>query len=337
MTRALIGCFFGDSAYWAYIEDGNGFSFVKRKEPWHSRYRVVLVVLFFVGALLAMPGSHESRAGGRQAGLESYPTDSLQADQKSVDSVNLDKLKQYVVASTEEVPVDTTDLAAQINAIIADNSDIIFGVSIKDITSGLTYNYGNLGPMTAASVSKVLTATDYFKEVELGHKSLDTILVNGYSASYNIEQMIVESNNNAWETLNEYLTYTQMQAYAQSIGLTSYYYADNVLSSSDTTLLFGDLYERKLLNESNTQSLLSYMERANYRDLIIPAVPTYNSIYHKAGWYDAYLNDAVIISNSTNAIVLSIYTESPVVYDKPRISSLMQAMTTPTLETFGLN
>jgi len=262
--------------------------------------------------------------------------ESAQQDSLNADSVNKERLRQRIIDRNAQ-SVDTAQLDAAINAVISQNADITFGVSVKDLSTGLMYNYGNEEPMTAASVTKVLTAVYYLHQVELGNRSLDTVMANGYTAQYNIEQMIVVSNNDTWHTLNDNLGYANMQNYAHSIGLTSYSYADNTISSVHTAQLFADLYERKLINEANTQLLLSYMERANYRDLIIPAVPPHDTVYHKAGEYLVNLNDAAIITNGTKTIVLSIYTESTLYYDKPRVSALMQQITAPTITVFHLD
>jgi len=250
------------------------------------------------------------------------PTDSTAQDQQDESKVNLARLKEFI-SKIQDKPLDTTSLDAAINQIINDNKDIAFGVSINYINNGQILNYGNTSAMTAASITKVLTAADYYKQVELGHKSLDTIMANGKSAQFNIEQMIVVSNNDSWHLLNEDLTYEQMQQYAGSIGLTSYNYIDNTISPSDTTKLLSDMYQRLLINEANTQQLLSYMERANYRDLIIPAVPATDTVYHKAGEYNGYLHDTTIITNSVDTIVLTIFTRTTQSYDKSRVATLM--------------
>ena len=275
-------------------------------------------------------------SSGQRYTFELAADESKNRDELSADSVNLDRLRQRFL-NTTTANINTSQLDAEINAIISQNPDITFGISIKDLGTGAVYDYGSSEAMTAASVTKVLTAVDYLKQVELGNRSLSTKMANGYTAQQNIEQMIVVSDNDAWHILNENLGYSQMQQYAHSIGLTSYDYTDNTISSSHTTKLLGDIYGRTLINESNTQLLLSYMERANYRDLIIPAVPTYDTVYHKAGEYLVNLNDATIITNETDTIVLTIFTESKSTYNKPRISSLMQQITTPTLATFKLN
>ena len=298
-----------------------------------------LLLLLLLGAYLSNSSSStESQSNIRPYWLLDAKDESSQQDSLDESAVNRERLRQRITLETQQqATVDTTKLTEQINAIIAQNHDIIFGISIKDISTGQTYDYGNVGPMTAASVTKVLTAVDYLKQVELGNRRLDQVMSNGYTAQQNIEQMIVVSDNLAWEILNNNLTYGQMQQYAESIGLESYYYADNTISSNDTTLLFADLYERKLINESNTQLLLSYMERANYRDLIIPAVPAHDTVYHKAGEYLINLNDATIITDGNTTVALTIYTESTGYYDKARVANLMQQIAIPVLETFQLH
>jgi beta-lactamase class A len=280
--------------------------------------------------------TNETSARPRMRWLAEAKDESAQQDSLDAESVNTGRLRERFLAPSQSA-VDTSSLSNQINSIIAQNPDVTFGVSIKDLSTGSYYDYGNVSAMTAASVTKVLTAIDFLKQVELGNRSLNQVMPNGKTAQENMEQMIVVSDNVAWELLNENLTYSQMQEYATSIGLDSYYYMNNVISSNDTAQMFGDLYERKLIGETNTQLLLSYMERANYRDLIIPAVPPGDTTYHKAGEYLINLNDAAIITNGSRTIVLSIYTESTGSYSKSRIAGLMQQITQPTLVTFQLN
>jgi beta-lactamase class A len=273
--------------------------------------------------------------GSSRFRFEQANEESGQQDQLDEGSVNRDRLRHRGVVS-DTASVDTAGLDASVNAVISQNPDIVFGISIIDLSIGSVHDYGNNGPMTAASVTKVLTAVDYLKQVELGNKSLSITMSNGLTAQDNIEQMIVVSDNDAWRLLNDYLGYSQMQEYAHSIGLTSYSYSDNTISSAHTAKLLGDLYTNKLIDASHTELLLSYMARANYRDLIIPAVPPHDTVYHKAGEYLATLNDAAIITNGSRSIVLSIYTESNSGYDKPRVAALMQQITAPALQTFGL-
>lgn len=301
-----------------------------KKPAFWAGFFVLLAIVFFASF-------KNSNADISAVGTQSHTsTDSAAQDSLPSDQVNGERLRKLAESSKDQ-PVDDTQLASQINSIINANMDVIFGVSIQDLATGAVYNYGSSSAFTAASVTKVLTATDYLKEVELGHKSLSDVMPDGTTAQYSMEQMIVVSDNDAWHYLNDDLGYTQLQSYAESIGLSSYYYGDNVISASDVTKLLNGLYLRQLINEEHTQLLLSYMVRANYRDLVIPAVPQYDTVYHKAGEYAGNLHDATIITNSTDTIVMTIFTQSLYSYNKSRISSLMQQITTPTLQTFQLN
>lgn len=306
-----------------------------KETPWYKKSGFLISAVLGVCLLVVVFYSRHDTASS--VSEQAYnPSDTSQQDSLSKDKVNGERLKK-LVQTYQNKPVDTTALDQQINAIISANSEIVFSVSIQDLGTGSVHNYGSPEAMTAASVTKVLTAIDYMKQVELGNKSLDTIMVDGNTAEYDIEQMIVVSDNDAWHVLNNSLTYTQMQSYAESIGLHSYYYGDNIISASDVTAMLANLYQRKLINETHTQLLLSYMERANYRDLIIPAVPAHDTVYHKAGELYGNLHDATIITNGSQTIVLTIFTESLYSYSKSAVASLMQQITTPTLETFRLN
>lgn len=307
----------------------------------HSNHRVKIGLLILGIIALVAVGifayRYQTEAEAQISNSAAYaPTDDTANDALSADRVNGERLKSFVSSKSSE-PIDTTALDNQINTIINENADIHISVAIKDLNSNSVHNYGFQEPMTAASVNKVLTAVDFMNEVELGNKSLDMIMADGNTAQYDIEQMIVYSDNDSWHTLNDSLTYQQMQEYAHSIGLASYYYGDNSISTADVTKLLGDTYQRKLIDESHTQLLLSYLERANYRGGIVPAVPEFDTVYHKAGVYNPALNDAAIITNGQRTVVLTIFTDSITSYNSSRIASIMQQITTPTLQTFGLS
>lgn len=316
-------------------------------KPWYRTvfFLVAAGLLLAVMGLLAVASSNQPESGGQSAAagqqisgsaLYQNTTDSSAHDAQDESKVNFPRLKEFI-SKIQGRPIDTASLDSQINQIINDNQDIRFGVAINYLNTGQAHHYGVTSAMTAASVTKVLTAVDYYKQVELGYRSLNTVMSNGQTAQANLEHMIVASDNNAWHVLNEALTYQQLQTYAEGIGLNSYYYADNTINVGDTTKLLADMYQRKLINETNTEQLLSYMERANYRDLVIPAVPASDTVYHKAGEYGGYLHDATIITNGTNTVVLTIFTQSTHSYDAARVAQLMQQITAPALTTFHLD
>ncbi len=244
--------------------------------------------------------------------------------------------EQNQQAKQNEAKLET--LKSAVNSIINNNSGINFEVSAIDITGdNKQLDFGQSGPMAAASVSKILTAADFLQEVEKGQQSLNETLEDGNTASYDLQQMIVVSDDNAWESLNDQLTYIQIQSYADQIGVNSYQWQNNTLSAYDTANMLAKLWGGKLLNKTNTDLILGYMKQANYRQYIVPAVPSYDTIYHKIGLYNDNVNDAAIISNGKQTISLVIFTNGNGTYDWQNRATLMQQITTAFLSYYGLS
>lgn len=238
---------------------------------------------------------------------------------------------------TDEQKAALDSMENSVNTIIQQNPNIDFEVAITDINNGDQYNFGQTQPMTAASVSKIITATDFLNQVEDGDETLNETLEDGNTASADLESMIVVSNDNAWAALNNDLSSSQLQNYAQSIGVTSFNYANNTLTARDTADVLCSLYQGSLLNSSNTQLLLGYLKEANYRQYILPAIPTTDTVYHKIGLYNDNVNDATIITNGTQTISLVIFTNGNGIYNWPARAVLMQDITKPILQYFNLN
>lgn len=252
---------------------------------------------------------------------------------KAVDSLSLSTRAVNHPKQTQTL----SSMSSEVNKVISDNSDIDFEVSVTNLNNDSQLNFGQSGPMVAASVSKVMTATDFLSQVERGNESLGETLEDGNTAGYDLQQMIVVSDDTSWNSLNDDLGYTQLQSYANNLDLNSYNYENNTLSARDTATLFSALYKGKLLNRSDTQLLLGYMQQANYRNLIIPAVPSSDTVYHKVGEYDDNVNDASIITNGKQTIVLVIFTNGNGIYDWSDRASMIQSITTPILEYYSLD
>jgi beta-lactamase class A len=234
-------------------------------------------------------------------------------------------------------PISLTALNNLIGDIIQDNSGITFGISMINLSDNSQLNYGETEPMEAASVSKILTATDFLNQVELGNESLGETLEDGNSASYDLQQMITVSDDNAWASLNDELGYDQLQDYANQLELDSYDASANNLSASDTATLLSQLYHGKLLDPTDTQLMLSYMKVANYRSFIVPAVPSHDTVYHKVGEVYDNVNDAAIITNGKQSIVLVIYTNGNGTYNWTERATLMQQITRAALRYYHLD
>ena len=197
------------------------------------------------------------------------------------------------------------------NLIAADTSDR-FGVAIENIKTGNITTYGKTSQFDAASTEKVLSAVTYYHLVEQGSQSLDD-MIGPYPASYQLKQMINQSDNDSWDAINDAVGGNdELQDYAQSIGL--HYNVDgNLMSAKDMATLLAKLYTGKLLNTDDTKQLLSYMQQTNDETLIPSVLPSGLTIYHKYGELNDgsvnVLHDASIVTDGSTAYAIVIYSD----------------------------
>ncbi len=241
--------------------------------------------------------------------------------------------KPHSVAAHSQNQTATFNYSAMDNTIpnlISANPNIDISVAYINLQSGTTRHYGLNDVFVAASTAKVLTATAFLHQVEQGNASLSDPIGNS-SAAKQLDAMVSQSDNQAWEDFNTSLGHPQLQAYASSIGLTSYNAESNTMTASDLALLFQKLYQGHLLNSADTRLVLGYMKHANEADYIPPAVPSSFTVYHKAGVLDDRLHDAAIIDNGTSPYVLVIFTNGHGTFETDQRTQLIQAITKATL------
>lgn len=229
--------------------------------------------------------------------------------------------------------LDDAALGGDIQAIMSENSDLDLSVSITDLQTGKSYHYGETASYTAASIGKLVTATSYLYMVEMGQASLDD-KVGGVNARSQLTKLIVESDNDAWEALNDVVTHDGLKSYAASIGMTTYTPNDNIMTSDDIALLLTKLASQKLLNTEGTDFLLSLMKDASMRSYIVAAVPDGTDVYHKVGYLEDRLHDASIIKRGDRSYVLVIFSKSSGSYDFSRGATIFGDITKATLHAF---
>ncbi len=221
-----------------------------------------------------------------------------------------------------------------IQPLIANNSDMDISVSMTDLQTGKTYHYGDTASFTAASVGKLVTAATFLNNVEKGTEELDEP-VGGTTAQDEIEKMLVDSDNTAWDNMTSDVTLAAQQTYAESIGMTSYQTNGNTVSSNDIAMMLAKLSEGKLFNNAHTQLVLGYLQQANYRDYIVAAIPDGVTVYHKVGFLEDRLHDAAIIKKGDRSYVLVIFTKSSTdSYDFTRGTALFGDITKISLKAF---
>ncbi len=205
-----------------------------------------------------------------------------------------DQTKEPVVSSSktdvpkakpkpDEIATSTwNELETNVNAIIGQNPTIDISVSVIDANTSTSYNFGIQDNYAGASTTKVLTAAAFLSQVEAGTQKLDAPLGNS-TARQQIKQMINRSNNESWALLNKAVGYTELEAYAKSIGANSYQWSGNIITAADEALILKKLYKRELINNDHTALLLSYMQNTNNEDMIPVVIPTGATFYHKYG------------------------------------------------------
>jgi beta-lactamase class A len=199
-----------------------------------------------------------------------------------------------------------------VDKIIAAHPDQNIAVSSIDLSDNSLTALGDSGTYTGASTAKLITAIAILHQTELGTITLSDDL-NGVTVRTLLQNMIVNSDNDAWLTLNTYLTHETLGNYMTTLGWKDYDPDVNTFIPADMARLMQKFYEGKLINDSHKQFLLGLMQQANKQDYIVDSVQTAGSgytVYHKAGWLDGLMHDVAIINDGKKTIVLTIYTYS---------------------------
>lgn len=244
------------------------------------------------------------------------------------------QIKPAITAQQKSQALAVMD--SKINRIISQNSRIDIAVAITDLQSAKTRNYGVQVPFEAASTSKLITALDFLHQTEAGSQTLGEP-IGSSTAKAELKLMIVNSDNDAWQALNDQLGDDSLASYTANAGVADYNKGNNTLQASDIALLLQKLYTNKLLNETNTQLLLGYMRIANEADYIPAAVPNNIKVYHKAGLLEDRVHDAAIIDNGQNPYVLIVFTNGHGMYDMNDRADIIHSITAATLSAFKAN
>lgn len=209
---------------------------------------------------------------------------------------------------TQKMPVvaDSSLVKNAIDKVVSAHSELVFGVSFIDLNDNSTVSVGGDRLFLAASTAKVLAAIYFLDQVQKGIYTIDMKLGDN-TARYHLEQMIRQSNNTSWDLFNALLGFSTQRAYAKKNGLV-FVIENNSMTSDGMAVLLAKLYNCELLNNTNTQLLLSLMHNT-HDERYIPGSDVDAVFYHKTGKFEHVVHDAAIIDNGTNKYVLVIYTE----------------------------
>jgi beta-lactamase class A len=204
----------------------------------------------------------------------------------------------------EEISVDIwNNLSINMQTLIGQNPDIDISVAVIDIGSNTKAGYGIQNNFAGASTTKILTASAYLHDIENNKYKLTS------DGKKQLQLMINKSDNTAWDILNKKVGYSNMVAYARSIGISSYDWKNNIITAGDEALLLQKLYQRELLNEDHTSLILGHMQDTNNESMIPKVIPEGAAIWHKYGQLEDRLHDAAIINYQDRPIIIVVYTK----------------------------
>ena len=179
-----------------------------------------------------------------------------------------------------------------------------------------------------ASLAKLPLAMVVMKKVESGEWALDKKIVltkedadlfrtpdiaqdigRSYDVKFLIEQLIIESDNTAYRMLIKELTQPELDSIGEAVGLDGFFNDEGKISAKDYTRLLRVLYLAVYLNEDNSQTLLSLMQRSEHSGFLKGGIPNDVPFAHKWG---------------TN-LFISVYSDSGIVYvpKRPYMISVM--------------
>lgn len=238
-----------------------------------------------------------------------------------------------LAASQTLYPIDETELHNTIQAILVQNQKLDMSVTIIDLQTHKRYHWGDTASYTAASIGKLITATAFLHNVELGKASL-TDKVGQLDAQTQLTKLITKSDNTAWQQLNSAITKEGLESYARSLSLNTYNSVDNTMTSDDIALLLEKLASQRLLSTKHNELLLSLMQQADMRNYIVAAIPAGTDVYHKVGYLADRLHDAAIIKRGDRSYVLAIFSKSSGAYDFYHGSRVFGEITRASLQAF---
>lgn len=237
------------------------------------------------------------------------------------------------ISEPEVVLTTTEEMATAINGVINGNKPLNIGVSIVDLKSGESQNYGLDVPFDAASTGKVLSAAYLLNQVEAGKQNLSSPM-GGHTIGDQLSTMIEKSDNNAWTLINTELGHKNLTNYARSVGASDYEAVKNTMSPKSLASVLAGIYQSKILNQANRDLLLGHMKNANKTDFILSALPGNITSYHKAGWLDDRSHDSAIIDNGKHPYVLVVYVKGRTSDDTAQRVAVIHKITNATVAHF---
>lgn len=206
-------------------------------------------------------------------------------------------------------PLSTEQLRQNLQILVTAHPELTIGVSFTELGSNAHTDIDGDVPFVGASTTKLITAINFMKKVEDGTYNMD-IMLGDYPASFQLQQLINQSNNDSWDYFSSLLTMKEQESFAHSLGISSFKADTNSITPNDMVVLLQKLYSGNLLNEEDTKLILSYMQDTSEETILPPAIPSSATLYHKYGLLEGNMHDVAIIQQNGHTYFLAIYTNS---------------------------
>lgn len=224
-------------------------------------------------------------------------------------------------------PANQDAALQQIIATWAGQQSSKTAVVVIELTgSARSASYNPTASMVPASTYKIFVAYAVLHAIEQHTYTLHTTLADGNTIEADLDNMILNSNNDAARALGFLIGWKNINALLQAHGAVAtdlYNYVppstqpvgDKHTTATDLATILRQLYAGKLLSKTDTQLLLGLMERQHYRERIPAGVPSGVTVANKPGWLSpadgeaTYIeNDAAIVYGPKSTYLLVIMT-----------------------------
>ncbi|PIR69809.1 MAG: hypothetical protein COU47_00005 [Candidatus Niyogibacteria bacterium CG10_big_fil_rev_8_21_14_0_10_46_36] len=262
----------------------------RKKDP-HIKWIAFLILLNF--ALLSI-------VGGIFFFWESYTQEKLS-----------DILSAYPFVSPARNLIDQKDFITNLVPLREDIKKIVdsfesvatTSIYIEALNSGASITLQKDVRVFPASLAKIPLAMAVIKNIEEGGWAFDTMLPveekhidsrsgtlyervrdgDGITVKQLLEEMLVHSDNTAYETLLSHMKERDWSNISDLIGLAALYDFEGKILLAEYIKMFRSLYTASYLTRESSEYILELLSLTGFNNFIVQGLPSYQSFSHKWG------------------------------------------------------
>lgn len=228
--------------------------------------------------------------------------------------------------------ISTSKLGTEVESI-TDNSDIKFGIYIKNLKNGKSYKLNENMDFNAASLYKLWVMSVIYDKISEGKlKEDDSIEANikdlnekfkideeeaelkegnlQYTYKSAIEQMITISHNYATFMLLGKTSNLEINAFIKDVGLNkSEMSSPPKTTPEDIGIFYEKLYRGEIVSTQYSSQMLEVLRRQKINDRIPKYLPEGAQVAHKTGELPNIRNDAGIVFSEKGDYIIVVLTE----------------------------